>query len=268
MCTDLKVPMEDGQRHRATPGSVPGQALGIDLLLLLLLCGTERDAAQRHRRVSSMRGTAAQRYWQVRQGTDGLVAHRLITRRSRVQIPPPATNEGPGQSDSDQGLVASWLRLLTDLVAESISGQPWGRERTCVFKGLETRVAADHRQTWTRQGGRWCTSVSAMTLTVWSGAFTAGGGLPGVRGWGWWRCRWRTTRRRSSSAPSHCRRGRRSAGWCPNQLIHARTRRLVLARPGDLAGYQRLVEEARALIEQARDLLGTGAEAVRRLSLW
>jgi hypothetical protein len=36
-------------------------------------------------------------------------------------------------------------------------------------------------------------------------------------------------------------------------------------RAGDLAGYQRLVEEARALIEQARDLLGSESEA-RRLS--
>ena len=39
-------------------------------------------------------------------------------------------------------------------------------------------------------------------------------------------------------------------------------------RAGDLAGYQRLVEEARALIAQARDLLGTGEEAFRRPAVW
>jgi uncharacterized membrane protein (UPF0182 family) len=37
-------------------------------------------------------------------------------------------------------------------------------------------------------------------------------------------------------------------------------------RAGDLAGYQRLVEEARALIEQARDLLGSESEARRLLA--
>src|SRR5688572_17762892 len=82
----------DGGRSASSCCHAGASALGkpsaSTLLLLLLLCGTERDAAQRRRPGCPKRGTAAQRYWQVRQGTDGCSSRPHASTSPTASSPP------------------------------------------------------------------------------------------------------------------------------------------------------------------------------------